>query len=276
MIFDRIIYNNVTIFDLLLALLIMLIAAMIGKIIAVNLKRVFKDISKDSASIISKVVYYTFVIAGVFTALPLLEVNLSGLLVAGGLMAIVIGFASQSIVTNLISGLFLSIEKPLRVEDVVNIGGGNGTVGMVEDIRIMSTTIRTFDGVYVRIPNEKVFTNNVTNYMQNVARRFEYVVGIRYSDDADDAVEIIKSLIEEHPLALKHPSPQIFVQNLGSSSVDIAVRIWAPSTQWFQVRMELLWKIKKTLEENDIKVPFNQQEVWFLNELETKKGGSFD
>lgn len=270
MILDRELYSTVTVSDLLLALMIMLIAAMIGKTIALNLKRIFKDMSKDRIATISKIIYYTFVIVGVLIALPILEVNLSGLLVAGGLMAIVIGFASQSIVTNLISGIFLSIEKPVKVEDVVSIGGGEGSMGMVEEIRIISTTIRTFDGVYVRIPNEKVFTNSITNFMENVARRFEYVVGIRYSDDADKALEIIKGLIEDHPLALKEPPPQIFVQNLGSSSVDITVRIWAPSTQWFRVRMELLWKIKKTLEENDIKVPFNQQEVWFLNDLEVQ------
>lgn len=270
MILDRELYSTVTVSDLLLALMIMLIAAMIGKTIALNLKRIFKDMSKDRIATISKVIYYTFVIVGVLIALPILEVNLSVLLVAGGLMAIVIGFASQSIVTNLISGIFLSIEKPVKVEDVVSIGGGEGSMGMVEEIRIISTTIRTFDGVYVRIPNEKVFTNSITNFMENVARRFEYVVGIRYSDDADKALEIIKGLIEDHPLALKEPPPQIFVQDLGSSSVDITVRIWAPSTQWFRVRMELLWKIKKTLEENDIKVPFNQQEVWFLNDLEVQ------
>ncbi len=270
MILDRELYSTVTVSDLLLALMIMLIAAMIGKTIALNLKRIFKDMSKDRIATISKVIYYTFVIVGVLIALPILQVNLSGLLVAGGLMAIVIGFASQSIVTNLISGIFLSIEKPVKVEDVVSIGGGEGSMGMVEDIRIISTTIRAFDGVYVRIPNEKVFTNSITNFMENVARRFEYVVGIRYSDDADKALEIIKGLIEDHPLALKEPPPQIFVQDLGSSSVDITVRIWAPSTQWFRVRMELLWKIKKTLEENDIKVPFNQQEVWFLNDLEVQ------
>ncbi len=270
MILERVLYGDVTVYDLLISLIILLAATVIGKAIALNTKRVFKDMSKDRYSTISKVIYYSFVIAGVLIILPRLEVNLSGLLVAGGLMAIVIGFASQSIVTNLISGIFLSIEKPLKVEDVVSIGSGEGTMGMVEDIRIISTTVRTFDGVYVRIPNEKVFTNSITNYMENVARRFEYVVGIRYSDDADEAVEIIKGLIEDHPLALVNPPPQIFVQSLGSSSVDITVRIWSPSTQWFRVRMELLWKIKKTLEENDIKVPFNQQEVWFLNDMKIK------
>ncbi|MFP3872472.1 MAG: mechanosensitive ion channel family protein [Candidatus Natronoplasma sp.] len=267
MILDKVLYGSVTVFDILISLLILLIVAFIGKIISLNVQRSLKDkVSKDRAVTISKIVQYTVLIIGLFIILPILQMNLSGLLVAGGIMAVVIGFASQSIVSNLISGIFLTFERPFRVEDVVNIGGENGTLGMVEEIRIISTSVRTFDGVYVRVPNEKVFTGNIVNYLENVARRFEYDVGIRYQDDADEAMEIIKEVIDEHPLALKNPPPQVFVQSLGSSAVELKVRIWGPSTDWFQLRMELLWKIKETLEENEIKVPFNQQEVWFMNE----------
>jgi small-conductance mechanosensitive channel len=118
----------------------------------------------------------------------------------------------------------------------------------------------------VRMPNEKVFTNNITNYVAHVARRFEYVVGIRYSDDADKAIEIIKNLIEEHPLTLKNPQPQVFVDNLGDNAVQIIVRPWAPSTEWYGVKMELLWKIKKALEREGIEIAFPQRTVWFANE----------
>ncbi len=103
--------------------------------------------------------------------------------------------------------------------------------------------------------------------MANVARRFEYVVGIRYSDDADKAVEIIKSVIEEHPLALKNPAPQVFVDNLGDSAVNIIVRIWGPATEWFGIKTELLLKIKKAIEKEGIEIPFPQRVVGFANEL---------
>jgi len=72
-------------------------------------------------------------------------------------------------------------------------------MGFVEEIHIMSTIIRTYDGLNVRIPNETVFTSEITNLTKNPVRRFEYVVGIRYSDDADKAIEIIKRVIDEHP-----------------------------------------------------------------------------
>lgn len=274
MILNRVLYGSVTVLDLVYSFIILMIAAFIGKIISLKVQRSLKDkVSRDRLNTLSKIINYSLVLIGFFVILPLLQVNLSGLLLAGGIMAIVIGFATQSIVSNLISGIFLTFERPLRVDDVVSIGGSDGALGIVEDIRIISTSVRTFDGVFVRIPNEKVFTGNIVNYLENVARRFEYDVGIRYQDDADEAMEIIKEVIDEHPLALKNPPPQVFVQKLGSSAVEIRVRVWGPSTDWYQIRMELLWKIKKTLEENGIKVPFNQQEVWFMNDTPHKNGG---
>ncbi len=259
-------YTGVTLLDVLKSLIILLTIVIIGKVISMNLKRTLRDkASKDLIVNISRFINYIAFFIGLLAILPILQINVSGILVAGGLLAIVIGLASQSILSNLISGIFLTIERPIRVDDVVNIG--DGTLGIVEEIRIISTSIRTFDGVYVRIPNEKVFTGTITNFLENVARRFEYDIGIRYQDDADRTMEIIKGLIEEHPLALKNPPPQIFVGNLGASAVELKVRIWAPSTEWYQVRMDMLWRIKKTLEENGIKVPFTQQEVWFMNEM---------
>ncbi len=160
------------------------------------------------------------------------------------------------------------IERPIKIGDSVNI---EGTGGVVEDIRIISTTIRGFDGLYVRVPNQKVFTASITNFVANVARRFEYAVGIRYSDDADKALEIIKKIIEEHPLALKNPAPQVFVDNLGDSSVNITARIWAPATEWFGVKSELLWKIKKAIEKEGMEIPFPQRALWFANELKTQE-----
>ncbi len=269
MILDRIAYGDVTILDLLVVIATLIIAVLIAKIVTINIRRSLKDkLSKEHLEVIIKVVHYTIIIIAVVSVLPTLGIQTSGLLVAGGIAGLVIGFASQSIVGNLISGIFLMIERPITIGDQVNI---DNISGFVEDINIMSTIIRTYDGLYVRMPNQTVFTTNITNYVGNVARRFEYVVGIRYSDDADKAIAIIKSLIEEHPLALKNPAPLVFVDTLGDNAVNIIVRIWAPSTEWFGVKMEMLWKIKKTLEENGIEIPFPQRTVWFANELKKER-----
>ncbi|MDO9517909.1 MAG: mechanosensitive ion channel family protein [Methanosarcinaceae archaeon] len=250
----------------LLSIATIIIAVVIGKVISIRLRRSLKEkINKGHLDIIIKIVQYSFIIFVLLIfVLPILGVQPSSLLVAGSIAGLVIGFASQSIVSNLISGLFLMIERPIKVGDNVNI---NGILGIVEDISIISTIIRNYDGLYIRIPNEAVFTNTITNYVANVARRFEYVVGIRYSDDADKAIGIIKELIEAHPFALKSPVPQAFVDNLGDNSVNIIVRIWSPSTEWYGVKMELLWEIKKILGENGIEIAFPQRVMWFANEL---------
>lgn len=247
------------------AAVVLMLSVFIGKILALYLRRSLKEkMDKSHLVIILNASYYGIVaITFVFIILPILGVETSSLLVAGSIFGLVIGFASQSIVGNLISGLFLIFERPIKLGNQVNI---DGNVGIVEDISLISTIIRTYDGLYVRIPNENVFTTTITNYVANVARRFEYVVGVRYSDDADQAIGIIKNLIEEHSFALKNPEPVVFVGELGNNSVNITVKIWAPSTDWYALKTELLWKIKKTLEENGIEIAFPQRVVWFANE----------
>ena len=263
------IYGEFSLRDLLRVLLILFAAILIAKGITINLKRVLKDrISKDHLEIINKAVYWSILLIAIITVLPVFGINLSGLLVAGGVAGIVLGIASQSVVGNLVAGLFLMIERPMKIGQSVNIAG---TAGMVEDIRILSTTIRTFDGLYVRIANEKVFTTDITNYVEHVARRLEYRVGIRYSDDADKAIAIIHKLYEEHPLTLKSPTPDIFVDKLGDNAVEIIVRIWVPSREWYGVKNELLWKIKTALEEQGIEIAFPQRTVWFANELQKRE-----
>ncbi|MBO8180145.1 MAG: mechanosensitive ion channel family protein [Archaeoglobus sp.] len=264
-------YGDVTVYDVIVVIVVMAFATIIAKLVTTNLRRTLIDkMKRDQLELMLKVIYFGIIFIAFIAVLPALGLDLSGLLVAGGITGIVLGFASQSVVANLVSGIFLISEKPIKIGDQVNI---DGVAGFVEDVNILSTIIRTYDGLYVRIPNEKVFTSNITNYVAHIARRFEYVIGIRYSDDAEKAIEIIKRLIEEHPFALKNPEPQVFVDSLGDNSVNIVVKIWAPSTEWYSVKMELLWKIKTELERNGIEIPFPQRVVWFANELRANVEG---
>jgi small-conductance mechanosensitive channel len=241
------------------------------KLVSLYLRSTLKDrISQDNLEIIVKVIYYGIIGIAFVYVLHVVGVNLAGLMVAGGFAGIVVGLASQSIVGNFISGLFLIIERPIKIGDQINV---NDLIGYVEDIRIISTTIRTYDGLYVRIPNEKVFTSNIINYVNHVVRRFEYMVGIRYSDSADTAVEIIKKVIDAHPFALKNPSPQVFVDTMGDNAVNIIVRIWSSVSEWYGVKMKLLWKIKCSLEEQGIEIAFPQRVVWFGDTKEQEIDG---
>jgi small-conductance mechanosensitive channel len=262
-ILGSLVYGNITLGDILIFAAVVAISVLVAKIVKINLKKALSDkIPRNELDIILKVIYYGIIAIAVVSVLPQLGINLSGLLVAGGIAGLIIGFASQSVVSNFVSGLFLMIERPIKIGDQISIGE---IMGFVEDVHILSTVVRTYDGIYVRIPNEKVFTSNITNFVANVARRFEYVVGIRYSDDAQKAIEVIKEVVEEHPFALKNPAPQIFVDELADSSVNIVVRVWAPSSVWYDVKMELLWKIKVALEKEGIEIPFPQRVVWFAN-----------
>ncbi len=265
MIFKKVLYGDVMVFHLVVAIGILLLAILLTKAINLNLRRHLKDkVEKDRLILMTKIVNYSIIALAFIAILPVLGINLSGLIVAGGITGLVIGFASQKIVSNLISGVFLIVERPIRIGQQIRV---EDIAGIVEDIRIISTIIRTYDGLYVRVPNEKVFTSNIINYVANVVRRFEYIVGIRYSDDAERAIEIINGLIENHPLALLKPGAQVFVDSLGDNAVNIVVRIWSPATEWYDVKMEMLWKIKKTLEEEGIEIAFPQRVVWFGNEL---------
>ena len=256
---------GMTVGELVTFVLIIAVSVVIARIVRVNTRRIMKErIPKNTLSNLEKLFYYSIVIIGFVVALSSIGFSLSGLLVAGGIMGIVIGFASQTVVSNLISGLFLIIEKPIKVGDSVNI---DTVDGVVEDVRILSTTVRTFDGIYTRLPNDKVFSSNIQNYVAHGGRRFGYTIGIRYRDDADKAKEIILGLLEAHPLILKEPAPQVFVNELGDSSVNLKVRMWAPSTHWYGVYTEMLWKIKLALEDNGIQIPFPQRVVWFEDTL---------
>jgi small-conductance mechanosensitive channel len=255
--------NPPTYGDVLTFFVILIAAFIIARIIRMYISRSFRErMPKTTLNNINKLVYYGILTVAFLAALPLVGFSLSGLFVAGGILGIVLGFASQTVVANLISGLFLVVEKPMKLGDTVEV---DGEVGIVKDIRILSTTIRTFDGIYTRIPNEKVFNSHIKNHVAHGARRFTYTVGIRYRDDATRAVETIKNLLDQHPFILKNPAPAIYVEELGESSVNLSVRIWSPSIKWWDVYTEMLWKIKVALEQEGIEVPFPQRVVWMTD-----------
>lgn len=261
--------------ELLYIVFVILFAATVSKVATIYIRKTLTDkIKLSQLDLIIKAVNYSVLILTVLIIFSFFNVELGALLVAGGFASIVIGIASKSVLGNLISGVFLILERPITIGDNINIGSVSGNV---TDINIFSTIVKTYDGVYVRIPNETVFTSEITNYVAHEVRRFEYVIGIPYDDDANEAIRIIRGVIWSHPFALKDPSPSVYVDELADSSVNIKVRIWAPATEWWDVRTDLLWKIKVELSKNGIEMPFPQQVIWFQNELQgrvaLKSGG---
>ena len=249
----------VTALDLFVFGIAVLVSFVIARIVGTYIKKVFGD-RVDPAELdkLVRVIQAAIVIIGIYAALPSFDITIADMLVVGGTIGLVAAFASQRIVSNFGSGLFIIAERPMKPGDNVTIGSVSGTV---HQIRVLSTIIKTHEGVYVRVPNEKVFTSEITNFVANVARRFEYTIGISYRSDADVAVRVIRDLLEVHPFVLAHPAPSVFVDSLGDSSVNIRVFVWAPSRVWWSVRTEMLWTIKKALEEAGIEIPFPQRVV---------------
>ena len=240
-----------------------LIAKLFGKIFYDQLK---KSVPLNIAKPLYNTIYYTIISIGIVAALETYGINLSSLLVAGGFAGIIVGFASQNVFSNVLSGLFLYVDKPFSVGDPIEIEG-TGISGIVTDITMLSTRILGWDGVTYRVPNGALFGSNIKNLSNLVARRVEYLVSIGYGDDIKKAKEVILKVIDEEPLALIDPSPQVYVEELGDSGVILKVRFWAPTSKWFEAKTKVLEKIKVALDEANIEIPFPQTTVWFRTPL---------
>ncbi|MEB3851422.1 MAG: mechanosensitive ion channel family protein [Desulfurococcales archaeon] len=203
------------------------------------------------------VFYGLAILAGVLALYPL-GLNLSSLVVAGGLTGIVVGLAAQNALGNLISGVFLLIEQPLRVGDPITVAGVSGVVA---NISFLSTTIRTWDGTLVRIPNSTVFNEQIVNYYRTRARRVEFLIGIHYQSSIEKAVEALMRLMDGHPYCLVNPAPEVFVEEYADSSVNLRVRCWAPPQVWFSTKTSLLTRLKSALEEAGVEIPYPQLDL---------------
>lgn len=257
------------IFPFILAVGIIISSIIIAKGTSMLLKKYLRDkFDIDRLGILLKGSYYGIIALAVILSLPILGIDTSGFLVAGGITGIVIGFASQNIVGNLVSGLFIMAERPIRIGSQVEI---DQITGFVEDIGIMSTILRNFDGLYVRIPNEKVFTTNIINRGINVARRVERTIGIRYSDDTSKAIDIIYGVIEDHPYILKKPNSDVYVDEIKDGSVNIMMRVWTPSELWYTTKRELLLVVKNALEREGIQVSIPHRVIKYINDKPSNK-----
>lgn len=263
-ILETIVFGQVTLGNILLFVVIILLTFCVAHIFSRIFRRSMSGkIEAKSIDLILKTIRTIIYVIGIIAACSQLKIDLSGLLVAGGVVGVAIGFASQNTLSNLVAGILLIFERPISVGNSIIV---NNTEGVVEEIGLLSTKIKTYGGLYVRVPNDKLFTSEITNLDANVARRFEYDVSIRYSDDAKKAIAATKRVIEQHPYALKNPAPSIYVDELGAHGIELKVKIWSPSGFWWDARTELLWTIFKALRKEDIDVPFDQLTVWFGEE----------
>ncbi len=250
-----------------LSLLIGAIIMAVGVISAKIAKMIFfkyyaPTLPQDTAKNFGKIIYFGIIVIAFLVFTSSQGLDFSGLLVAGGIFAVVIGFATQSVVSNLISGIFLMIEKPAKLGDTIQIPD-MGISGTLLDVGTFSSRVRKFDGTVIRIPNEKFFTSNIRSLTVSTVRRAEAMVGISYKDDIGDAISAIQNEIRlTMPFVLVVPEPEFRVEELGDSSINIQVLVWHPRDDWSQAQPILLTAIKQALDKAGIEIPFPQRVLW--------------
>ncbi len=216
-------------------------------------KLVQNRLSPQSEQLVVRFVYYISVLILTVNVLNELGFKLSALLGAAGVVGIAIGFASQTSVSNIISGIFLISEKPFMVGDLIEVSGNRGTI---ESIDLLSLKLRTAENLFVRVPNETMIKTEVTNLTRYPVRRVNIKVGVAYQEDLRKVSELLAGVAAAEPLALKDPAPVISVENFGELGIDFLMGVWGKTEEFLNLKTSLMIGIKDTFEANHIEIPF--------------------
>ncbi len=208
---------------------------------------------------ISRISRYIVILVGVVVAFSAIGFDLGKTaLVAGGL-GVGIGFGLQNIVNNFVSGLILLFERPIRVGDTIEVGN---TSGVVENIGMRATLIRTWRGPELVVPNADLVSSQVLNWdLKRDRRRIEIPVGVDYESDPEMVATLLVDTAADHPGVLKHPEPACLFLGFGDSSLDFQVRAWAKTENCMRIESELRFAIRKALTDAGIEIPFPQRNV---------------
>lgn len=250
--------------DLLFKILSSLVVIILFYIVAGKIAHWIKHSSRISAPPeiilnISNTVKIIIILVGVMTALSILGVDLSGILLAAGFAGIVVGLAAQQTLGQFFSGLLLLLEGRIRNGEFIKIGD---EWGVVESIGMFSTQIRLWTGEILTIPNNSLASSNIYSFTKINAKRIDFVIGISYSSDIEKAIRIIEETLWDQELVLAEPKPLVVVKELGDSSVNLRVMAWIPMEKYWDAQKRLIGEIKRRLEENGIEIPFPQRVVW--------------
>lgn len=237
-----------------------LLGIVLGRIVGKTLVRIFsRPDDAHRAIILRRLSLYT--IAGLFTASALMEVgfDLGVVLGAAGILTVAIGFASQTSASNVISGIFLLGERPFKVGDIIRV---NQTTGEVLSIDLLSVKLRTFENLFVRIPNETMIKSEVVNLNHFPIRRIDISVGVAYKEDLRFVREVLLEVADKNPLCLEEPAPSTLFQLFGDSSIDHTLRVWAKSENFLALRNSIPVEIKEAFDKHGIEIPFPHRTLY--------------
>ena len=246
-------------FKVIGAVIILLAMWIVYKIILRSIKKVpLEKTNEHKQQIAVKFVKYIFYISVVVYVLGLFGVKLSAIWGAAGIAGVAIGFAAQTSVSNVISGLFVLTERSLKVGDTIIV---NGITGVVDTISLLSVRVHTFDNQMVRIPNSTIINSNLTNNSYHDKRRITLGVSISYDADMKTALEVLEKAPALCPTVLEEPAPAVWFDGFGESGIDMTVAAWFKPENFLQTKNDLFIAIKKVLDEAQIEIPFNQLDV---------------
>ena len=246
-------------FKLLGTVFIIFVMWIVFRLIAKAIRRVPETkFPAQRTAVIIRFLKYIFYIIVVLYVLGLFGINLKAIWGAAGIAGVAIGFAAQTSVSNLISGLFVLTEGSIHVGDTIIVGD---VTGVVDEVKLLSIRVHTFDNQMVRIPNSTIINSNLTNNSYHNKRRLTLNVGVDYSTDMKLALETLKKAPELCPTVLKDPAPAVWFDGFADSSINLVVAVWFKPADFLQTKNDLYIAIKKVLDEANISIPFNQMDV---------------
>lgn len=251
----------------LIRALVMVIAGfLISSLVARGAYKVMiKHWSPHHSILMKRLIYWLLLGLFLASALRHLGFSLSVLLGAAGILTVAIGFASQTSASNLISGLFLVAEKPFQLGDIITVGA---TTGEVLSIDLLSVKLRTFDNLFVRIPNESLIKTEVTNLTRFPIRRFDLLIGVAYREDIAHVREVLKAVADKNPMCLDEPEPLFLFRGFGDSSLNIQFSTWTKRENFRDFRNSLQEEVKLAFDAAGIEIPFPHRTLYSGSETE--------
>lgn len=229
----------------------------VGILLSIVTKRIFRPLNRrlphQVGILIEKAILALLWMFIIVHALRAVGVDLISVLGAAGVAGIAIGFAAQTVLSNLISGIFIMSERSIRLGDYVTAGGMSGTV---ESINLLSVTLRQVDNSTVRIPCETLVKSPVVNMTGDTLRRCDFDLGVDYACDLEHVRQVILKIIEDQPLLATNPAPAVQFTGFGDSSLNLHIGAWCKTEDYHKARFAFGKAILDAFSRENINIPF--------------------
>lgn len=246
--------------QVLMALIIFIVGKWVAKLVANSIVGAMskKEVDKTISSFVGSLVFGGLFAFVIIAALGQLGIQTASFVAIIGAAGLAVGFALQGSLSNFASGVLLILFRPIRAGDFVEAAG---EAGVVSEVGIFSTIMKSGDNKVIIIPNSNIMGGNITNYSMEATRRIDLVVGIGYDADIRKAKQLLEEIVSKEERILTDPAVTIAVAELADSSVNFVLRPWVNSGDYWPTKFSLLETIKLRFDEENISIPFPQMDV---------------